>query len=457
MALTLKIVDDNTTVTADVKVLEKLDYFKQMLAAKMREQTSGQVELHDVDTPTVQRLVNYLADSTSVNLTELPYSELCRLHQLADRLVYPELKQVCSDLLTVCLNDATVRGVLTYLATGVIDATLATALVEYISQSYVFQREIVPTLSEEELTVIQGLDLPMTVKIVVALASPVQDSSTLNRVKEWLRQVSESELGDILDHLIAQPTNNLEIQTIILTRLRPLIKTRADPAGFYVVQLNNFDVTKLSLGAPVRHQLFNMGVSYTTVPILYEGRSDWVLKLPPFRFPGLHVKYDPGQRPSFTLQLRYSEIQPDLPATERGPLVAHLDHVLQSIDDSVVMNLFTIRHALQLNVATAAQVRNFIPSLVKSPPPNGALPPGNPNPMNSIWMKIKSAAVFRDHGTNQLLQPASLAQNGVGLAEPYIMHNGLLRLNRIYCGHGRFSIQSEFMYGYVERTTPVSH
>jgi hypothetical protein len=227
LALTLVLVDDDSaTITVDVTLLQKLDYFKRLLASGMQEASSQRVELWDVDMITVQRLLDYLMAPHPTKLMDVSFPELCRLHQLADRWCHRELTYQCARFLIGILDEPTLSDFIRYVSSGITDDFLIQALIKYLTFKAidVMKPEVVAPLSATDWHVIQTLDLPAEVLIILTLAWHQHHPTVpLPQLGPVLSKVKTFKLRPIVTYLLLNPSNDPNFNSLIRSTLLRLI------------------------------------------------------------------------------------------------------------------------------------------------------------------------------------------------------------------------------------------
>jgi hypothetical protein len=495
------------TLSASRDTLVKLSYFANLLSHGMQESQTNTLVLEEVDPLTVQRCVDFLAtdttlihdgnpsvtaphlasqpephlsdpDRTNQNklspydelrpdqkriFDEVPYLDLCRLHQFADRLVYDKLKHICSHLLQICLNQVTVIQLLAYRRTvQVNDAVLSTALATFIERSEHFQTDVVASLiSHEDMEELLNLPISPIVKVLIGLtwcqanATDADVPTILNRVQSELPKASPTDARHklLIERIVA--LGNPQLMAALLNLIGGLTSSNLSPMGYKIIRLAEFDATKLSAGY-VQTRI-GSGYSkerYKVLELLYDGVTNWVLELPTFGFVGLYGQGESNHEMSLRQDLIDWAHRDD---PEFGG-VKLLNQVLDAIECAVAQICVNNRVELKIEAQSAASLLEshyFIRSRNhhRDPLTRRAL-------TANTWvmkLKVKKHSILIDHWTGSQVSNSELTPSRIAERYPYLMHRGLLQMSKIYVNRSYTAIfiQRHLVHGTVEMSPVI--
>lgn len=417
-------------------------------------------------------------------LNEVPYLDLCRLHHFADRLVYDKLKQACAHLLDVCLNQVTVVQLLAYCrSVHVNDSNLYMTLTSYVERSEEFQTDVVTSLiNRDDLEELLNLPISPMVKSLIGvtwcqanLTEPAESviTTVLKRVQSEILKTSPTDNRHkrLIERLVALGSPAMQLMATLLTLMSGHTTAQLNPAGYNIIQLAEFDATKLSVGSvQTRYGSgYNKQEKYKDIELLYDGMNNWVLEMPTFGFNGLYTCGHRDNEPLYELAFLQDLMEwahRDEPEFTGSRLV---NQVFDAIEYAVAQICVNLRDELKLtmiqSVAALLDSNRFarIRMYNHAPLSHHLLPKDK----WGVKVKLNRTAALLDHWSGHQLVKNELGPTPLSLRYPYLMHRGLLQMSKIYVGlqwdSSIIFIQRHLVHGAVEispvikpRSSPTS-
>lgn len=400
--------EKETFINCNKDDLSEMEYFKNLFMSNMKESQTNIITINDTYSDVIYLLLNFNKLKDKSQLLEFSYNHICMLHKLSDRLVYIELKLICRDILIRFLNKATFKDLVSYMFL-LNDKEIMHAVNIFVNDNIDFARSLIKHLDIDEFDfLLNNIERNYSKLFLMLSKSPYKYKDKIIYLIRDDPQVLRINGKKIIDEIVA--SKDIDILTLSLQIIsKPLDSIINYPNYWKIVSLDNFDVNKLRLSSPYQFSMHS-NINIKKMSLLYDNCLDWKLKLPKVSFTGF-LSDKVSERNICTYRLNES-------------LESHLKliNIFNQLKAFVIKSIEPYISDLKLNRFTQNgciydQVINNIFTQTET----GA----------KIYIKLNKNIIIRDYDYNNNSQKS--LEDYRPRQYPYIMHNGLLTINEIFC------------------------